>query len=92
MITCFHPTGSSFARGERDGMLSVCQLATSALLWMQEAHTGPISTLAWSPTGLLLASGGRDGMVHVWQAATGTHVCSFSHGRTVKYLNWSPDG
>ncbi|MEO9030054.1 MAG: hypothetical protein ABI413_14690, partial [Ktedonobacteraceae bacterium] len=42
--------------------------------------------------GLLLASGGRDGMVHVWQAATGTHVCSFSHGRTVKYLNWSPDG
>ena len=92
MITCVDPTGASLARGERSGILSVSHLATSTPRWTQEAHTGPISALAWSPTGLLLASGGHDGVVHIWQASTGALVCSFSHERPVKCLSWAPDG
>lgn len=92
MLTCFHPTGASLARGERNGILSISHLGTSRVLWMQEAHNGPISALAWSPDGSLLASGGRDGIVHIWQAASGTLVCSFSHEKVVTCLSWSPDG
>lgn len=92
MITRFHLTRSLLARGERDGTLSVCRFPTGAMLWRHEAHTGPVTALAWEPQGRLLASGGRDGLIHIWQTATGTRLCTFSHGGKVACLSWSEDG
>lgn len=91
MMTIIHPNGLMLARGERDGMLSVCQIATSTLLWSTLAHQRNVTVLAWSPDGNRLASGGRDGQVHVWHAETGEKLGSFSHGRAVQHLRWSWD-
>lgn len=91
MITSIHPSGLYLAHGERDGTLSVCQLATSTLLWSQQAHQRKVTVLAWSPDGTCLASGGCDGQVYLWRTATGELLGSFCHGRAVKHLRWSWD-
>jgi WD40 repeat protein len=91
MITRLTPTAETVACGERDGTLTVSQIATSQIQWSQFAHTGPVLALEWSPDGTWLASGGHDGMVHVFQATTGVCCASLPHGRAVKRLDWSPD-
>lgn len=91
MLTRLNPQTSLIARGERNGTLSIYQRATSQMIWLVEAHNGPVTTLEWSPDGCWLASGGRDGMVHFWRVATGDRQYSFVHGRAVKHLCWSPD-
>lgn len=91
MITRLIPTATAIARGERDGTLAVCEIATSQITWRKNAHIGPVCALEWSPDGAWLASGGRDGMIRIFQATTGVCRISFTHGRPVKRLEWSPD-
>lgn len=91
MITRLTPTAEIVARGERDGTLTVSQIATSQIQWSKIAHIGPVCALEWSPDGTWLASGGRDGVVHVFQATSGVRCASLTHGRPVKRLEWSLD-
>src|SRR5262249_30515853 len=69
-------------------------VATGKQLGKREAHTGSVSTMAYSPDGNLLASGSSDeGTIRVWDAATGKplHLLQ-SHKSYARAVAIAPDG
>lgn len=89
MITRLDPTGSSVARGNQQGSLSVSRWQTSQLLW-QHRRSAAITALAWSHDGIYLASGDAQGQIQIWEAQTGTLVQSaHGHHSAVAQLVWA---
>jgi WD40 repeat protein len=56
-----------------------------------EAHTGPITGLAWCVPGML-ASAGADGKIHLWQMPEGKRKETLQAGSVVRALAASPGG
>lgn len=75
-------------------MIRIWDVATGdcrALL--QEEHSGPVYSVAWSPTKQLIASGSLDKMVRIWDATTGNLQSSWpGHAARVGFVAWCPDG
>ncbi|MBE7499340.1 MAG: protein kinase [Verrucomicrobiales bacterium] len=58
-----------------------------------QAHSAPVSSLAWSPDGTVLASGAVNGQVHLWNPTSGESVRVLQDsGSAFWELAWSADG
>jgi hypothetical protein len=88
----FSPDGARIAAGNRNGMITICDIASAAVvttLW----HLGTVNTVAFSPDGELIAAGGYRGSVPVWSARTNQRLFTLQeHGANVRAVAFSPDG
>jgi WD40 repeat protein len=65
-------TGARLAVGTRRGSVSLIETATGKVLHTENAHSNPVTTLAFSPADNFFASGGEDEKVHVYDVRTGS--------------------
>lgn len=90
----FSPDGTRVAAGSTDGLVSVYDAATGAVIFRTGAPkaTG-LNGFDWSPDGRWLAAGGEDKAIYVFDAATGALYDKLvGHQDLVSAVAWSPDG
>ena len=58
--------GAELATGGADGTIRIWDVATGALLAIQEGHSGPVLAVAFNPNGQKLVSSGRDRTLRTW--------------------------
>jgi WD40 repeat protein len=69
----FTPDGKTLAVGEYGGAIKLWNVAAGRLLLTIQAHTGPVTGLAFRADGRVLASCSDTG-IRLWQAATDAEV------------------
>lgn len=90
----YSPDGTRVAAAGTDGVLSVYEARTGAVVYRANAPKNtPLHGLDWSPDGALLAAGADDDNVYVFDAATGRLADTLrGHATLVTAVAWSPDG
>jgi WD40 repeat protein len=90
----FSPDGSRVTGVGADGLLSVLDAASGAVVYRTGApRVSPLHGLDWSPDGRFLATGAADKHIYVVDAATGQLWDTLAgHGDIVSAVAWSPDG
>jgi WD40 repeat protein len=90
----FSPDGTRVGATSTDGLLSVYDAATGAVVFRTGAPrvTG-LTGFDWSPDSRWLAAGAEDHAIYVFDAATGAFYDKLAgHQDDVSALAWSPDG
>lgn len=92
-----HPNESLIFAASADYTWHFIDLQTSQILYSQEGHTGPVTSLATHPDGSLLASGSKDTSIMLWDLRSGINISSFvdssnGHTGTVHSLAWRHNG
>lgn len=90
----FSPDGTRVAAVGADGLLSVYEAATGAVVYRTGPPTAtPLYGLDWSPDGATLAVGAADHDIHLFRAEDGTRLdVLVGHADGVTAVAWSPDG
>jgi WD40 repeat protein len=90
----YSPDGSRVAAASAEGLVSVFEAKTGAVLFRTGApRATPFHGLDWSPDGRLLAAGGDDHHLYLFEAATGARFDVLrGHGDAITSVAWSPDG
>jgi WD40 repeat protein len=90
----FSPDGARVAAASADGLLSVFDAASGAVVYRTGApRVSPLHGLDWSPDGRFLATGAADKHIYVVDAATGRLWDTLAgHDDIVSAVAWSPDG
>lgn len=68
------PDGQLLAAGDKDGHLTVWDIASGQVLFHKYAHRFVVWSVAFSPDGTLLGSGAFDGTVRLWDTASWVEV------------------
>jgi WD40 repeat protein len=88
----FSPDGKLLA-WESGTAVGFIDATTGKHIHSYDAHTGPVTALAYSPDGKLIATGSEDGTVRVWNPDTGEPVGALrGHKDHVYAVAFSPDG
>ena len=88
----FSPDERLLVSGSWDGVISVWDVNSGALLWRSVFVDGILS-LAFAPDGRTFASAGSDAIVRLWDARSGINFHRFSgHRGPIFALAWHPDG
>ncbi|MBE7385275.1 MAG: substrate-binding domain-containing protein [Leptolyngbya sp. SIO1E4] len=92
-VAAMRPNGEGFVTGTRAGRLNFWNADGTSSGDPVDAHTGPITALAFSPDGQRLISGGADGTIRFWDAV-GTPIGDPINGGNgpVTSLVVQPDG
>ncbi len=92
----FSPDGKALVIGDGDHHLQVVDLSSgNANFNIPEAHSEPITAVAWSPNGSVIASGSgyRGGPIRLWDAASGQPLGTLEgHTGWICNLIFSTDG
>ncbi len=89
----FSPTTNLLAAGDRDGMLSIWDVAQKKRLSRVQAHDDWLLSVALSPDGSRIATAGADRRVKLWDAASGVLTAELAgHEGKVLSVIFSPDG
>jgi WD40 repeat protein len=87
------PDGTRVAAAGEDGMISVYEAATGAVLMRQTLPSGKFHGLAWHPDGHWLVAGASDRTIYVYDTQSGALFDRLTgHADTVTAVAWSPDG
>lgn len=86
----FSPDGSKLAIGAPNGIASIWDVGTGALLREFEGHNS-VQSVAFSPDGTELLTGG-DTTAKLWNTATGELIRTFVGQSAVANVSFSPDG
>lgn len=76
------PNGRLALSGGTQGLVSVWDMSTGALLKSLSGHQGPVSAVAFSQKGVQALSGGWDGQILLWDLAKGTQVATMQGHQT----------
>ena len=88
----FSPDERLLISGGWDGVISVWDVNSGALLW-RSAYVDSILSLAFAPDGRTFASAGMDAIVRLWNARSGVNYHRLSgHRSAIFALAWHPDG
>ena len=61
------PTGDYLATGDDSGMIIICDVMTSRILYQKQFEDEPILSINWSSKNLLLFSHGQKVEIMVWK-------------------------
>jgi len=86
----FDPTGSYFAVGSADALVSLWDVNELACLHTFSRLDWPVRTLSFSHDGKLLASASEDLFVDIGHVATGEHVASVPVSSPTFTIAWHP--
>ncbi|HEX4612328.1 MAG TPA: hypothetical protein VH092_29305 [Urbifossiella sp.] len=89
----YHPDGTKLAAGAGTA-LALLDVATGQEAWRVPAHSGHVTSIAFSPDGgrIVTAARGVDTTVRVWAAADGKAVASLPHPAIAIAAFYSADG
>jgi WD40 repeat protein len=89
----FAPDGATLAVGQRDGGITLWEVATGGQRAILGKHAGFVATLAFAPDGATLASSGSDRAVRLWDLATGRERFAIEGQASQRVaLAFAPDG
>lgn len=72
LAVAFHPSKAQVAVGTRDGVVSLVDADSGAVLRRMSGHREFVYCLAWHPQGELVLSSGKDTTMRVWHAESGS--------------------
>ena len=88
----FHPTDSTIASADRDGVVHVRDMITGRSVISWTAHSSWISSLEHSSNGDMLATTSDDGLAKIWSVASvGSAITLAGHDGRVWDVSFSPD-
>jgi WD40 repeat protein/serine/threonine protein kinase len=89
----FDPTGSRLVVGTYDGVASIWEIPSGALVRRLRDSGASVDVVAFSRDGALLATAARDGTEQVWDAASGAQRTLFNaHRGKIYAVEFSPTG
>ncbi|GAB5407397.1 MAG: hypothetical protein Aurels2KO_56280 [Aureliella sp.] len=88
----WRPDAKELVAGVDDGKCEIIDVDLKAPRLSTSHHAKPVTAIAWHPNQPRIASGANDGKVCVWDSETGRLLLSFKIPKSVKHLEWSPDG
>ena len=88
----FSPDGTTLAWTDREGTLTVRDMARDATRFSRSTEDGEVFGVTYNPDGTTLATGGTSGVVRLWDAQTGLELLSLPCKARVNGLAFSPDG
>lgn len=85
--------GKFLVAGNREGNLSIWNVASQERVGLLIGHTGPVRSVAWHPTEGRIASGSDDRTVRLWNASNGEELLVLrEHEAVVRAVAWDPRG
>ena len=88
----FSPDGKVIATTSSDGIVSLWDHATGALVRAWSGHSNRVPACAFSPDGQEVLTGSSDGTLRLWDAASGNLLRSYSAPGAFLRCAFSPDG
>jgi WD40 repeat protein/class 3 adenylate cyclase len=86
-------TGARVAAAQQDGSVQVFGVENGEMLTSFSAHSGPVSSVAFSVDGASIATAGEDGTVRLFSAETGTEQLVLpGHSYLVTAVEFTDDG
>ena len=85
------PDGKTLAASHFNYLISLWDLDSGRQLGTLVGHQGHVLSLAFSSDGRTLASGSEDRTIKLWHLATQRELASFTEGKGVYWLTFSPD-
>jgi WD40 repeat protein len=86
-------TGARVAAAQEDGSVQVFGVENGQMLTNFSAHSGPVSSIAFSVDGASIATAGEDGTVRLFSAETGTEQLVLrGHSYLVTAVEFTDDG
>jgi WD40 repeat protein len=92
-VLAFTPNGKRLATGNKDGSISIWDLANRKELITIYGHSNPVAAMSFNPNGTLLATAGGGNVVKIWDPESGEQrVTLTGHINEVRAIDFSPSG
>src|SRR4029077_18164165 len=91
-VDCLSRHGKFRVRREGASFRVIDTGTSNSIVFVGNAHSGPIRSLQFSRDGQRIVSASADATAKIWNARSGALICSLTNKHAVTWAEFSPDG